>query len=432
MMKKVQQYIERHQLFTANQKVLVAISGGADSVALLRILLSLGYTCEAAHCNFALRGAESDRDEAFVRHLCQQLHVTLHVTRFPTAQVAAQRHISIEMAARELRYEWFEQLRAETGASVVAVAHHMDDSVETFLLNLLRGTGIGGLRGIRPRNGHIVRPLLCLSRQDITAYLERIGQPYVTDSTNLQADYTRNKIRLQLIPLMESINPSFKATVAQTAAHLDQAFAVYRQGIAQGEKRVCTPRGISIARLLEEPAPQALLFELLHLQGFNALQIDDIFHSLHGQSGKVFTSPRTRIVKDREFLLWETDTDRRPVLRMEEHDYSPDFIITKDKNMACLDADKLTRPLHLRKWEQGDTFIPFGMKGRKRVSDYLTDRKFSLLQKEQQWVLCSGKDIAWLVGERIDERFRIDQNTSKVLCISILPPGKEDADNLVR
>lgn len=425
---KVQQYIRENHLFTTSQKILVAISGGADSVSLLRILLSLGYTCEAAHCNFRLRGEESDRDEYFVKQLCKQLHIPLHVTCFNTAQMAKRQRISIEMAARELRYAWFEKLRIEVKADVIAVAHHMDDSVETFLLNLLRGTGINGLRGIRPKNGHIVRPLLCLSRQDIINYLKEIAQPYVTDRTNLQDEYTRNKIRLNLIPLMEEINPSFKATIIKTATHLNEASKVYHKGIAEGANRVCTPNGICITKLLQEPAPEALLFELLYPQGFNASQISDIFHSLHGQSGRIFISPQAQIIKDRNFLLWKshTENDRKPVLKIEEYIYSPNFTIPKDKTIACIDADKITYPLTLRKWEQGDTFIPFGMKGKKKVSDYLTDHKFSLLQKEQQWVLCSGKDIVWLIGERSDNRFRIDEHTRKVLCIQIIHQKPND------
>ena len=213
---RVAQYIEKEKLFCLNDKVLVTLSGGADSVALLRLLLSMGYTCEAAHCNFHLRDKESDRDEAFVRRLCHESGVLLHIEHFDTIQYAAKKHISIEMAARELRYEWFETLRKQREASVIATAHHKDDSVETVLLNLIRGTGINGLLGIRPRNGNIVRPLLCLSREEIIAYLQYIDQDYVTDSTNLLDEYTRNKIRLNLLPLMKEINPSVKESIIRT------------------------------------------------------------------------------------------------------------------------------------------------------------------------------------------------------------------------
>ena len=415
---KVAKYIDRNHLFSTKDKILVALSGGADSVALLRLLLTLGHTCEAAHCNFHLRDAESDRDERFVRNLCETHRVPLHVVHFDTKREAGQRHISIEMAARELRYDWFEKIRIETGASVIAVAHHQDDSVETLLLNLIRGTGINGLRGIRPKNGKIVRPLLCLDRKEITDYLISIGQTYVTDSTNLQDEYTRNKIRLNLLPLMQEINPSVKESILKTAEHLDDAATIYNKGIEEAKLRIQTPKGILIAALLQEPAPETVLFEILRPLGFNATQIKDAFQALEGQPGKAFTSTDWRIVKDRELLLIEpVQAISQPALETEECLYTPDFIIPRNNDTACFDADKLKHPLSLRLWKQGDTFVPFGMKGRKKVSDYLTDRKFSLLRKEQQWVLCCGEEIIWLVGERTDNRFRIDENTQRVLVV---------------
>ncbi len=417
---RVRQYINRERLFTPTDKVLVALSGGADSVALLCLLQALGYECEAAHCNFHLRGEESDRDETFVRLLCAKRRVPLHTVHFATGRIAEERHISIEMAARELRYEWFEKVRQECSAAVIAVAHHQDDSVETLLLNLIRGTGIGGLRGIRPRNGHIVRPLLCLDRKAVIRYLQRIGQEYVTDSTNLQDEYTRNKIRLNLLPLMQEINPSVKESILTTATHLDDAFSIYRQGIEDGKRRVQTAAGIHIGKLMQEAAPETLLFEILHPLGFNAAQVRDIYESLDGQPGKLFSAGEQRVLKDREYLLVETVRKAtQPVLVSEVHDFTPDFTIPRDKTSACFDADKLPHPLSLRLWQQGDTFVPFGMNGRKKVSDYMTDRKFSLLRKEQQWVLCCGEDIIWLVGERTDNRFRVDGHTRKVLTIRV-------------
>lgn len=401
-------------------KILVALSGGADSVALLCLLQTLGYECEAAHCNFHLRGEESDRDETFVRQLCAKRQVPLHTIHFDTLRTAEERHISTEMAARELRYEWFEKIRTKSNANVIAVAHHQDDSVETLLLNLIRGTGINGLRGIRPKNGHIVRPLLCLDRNEIINYLNRIGQDYVTDSTNLQDEYTRNKIRLNLLPMMQEINPSVKESILNTAEHLNEASAIYKKGIEEGIQRVRTAKGIHIGTLMHEPAPKTLLFEILYPLGFNATQVEDICRALEGQPGKVFTSGHWRVVKDREYLLIETcQQATQPTLTMEERILTPDFIIPRDKTVACFDADKLMLPLSLRLWQKGDYFIPFGMKGRKKISDYMTDRKFSLLRKEQQWVLCCGNDIIWLVGERTDNRFRIDENTRKALIIKV-------------
>ena len=419
--KKIIRYIGQYHLFASTDKILVALSGGADSVALLRILLELGYECEAAHCNFHLRGEESERDEQFVRKLCADLQVPLHVVQFDTLTEAKDRHISIEMAARELRYEWFEQVRQSCGAAVIAVAHHRDDNVETFLLNLTRGTGINGLRGMRPRNGRVVRPLLCIDRKEITDYLGETGQTYVTDSTNLQDVYTRNKIRLRLLPILEEINPSVKDSITQTARYLDDAALIYNKCIEDALKRIRTPQGICIPALLDEPAPETLLFEALHPYGFRAPQVNDIFRSLTSQSGKVFDAGNWRVVKDRDrLLIAQRGAGDKPVLVMEQCDNVAGYEFSRNKNVAYFDADKLTEPLTLRRWEHGDVFVPFGMKGRKKVSDYLIDHKFSLLQKSQLWVLCCGANVIWLVGERSDNRYRVDPCTRKILRVEVV------------
>lgn len=319
------------------------------------------------------------------------------------------------MAARELRYNWFEKIKKECKANVIAVAHHQDDSVETMLLNLIRGTGITGLLGIRPRNGAIVRPLLCINREEIIRYLQQIGQDFVTDSTNLEDEYTRNKIRLHLLPLMQKINPSVKNSLIETSNYLNDVATIYNKVIDETKKKIITPEGIRIDALLDAPTPETLLFETLHPLGFNSAQIKDIANSLHGQPGKQFISKEWRVIKDRNLLLLESirpeDGTTLPYqLIKEEREYSPDFQIPQDKKTACFDADKLTEEIHCRKWRTGDTFIPFGMKGRKKVSDYLTDRKFSISQKERQWVLCCGERIAWLIGERTDNRLSYRRN----------------------
>lgn len=423
---KVKQYIEHERLISPKKKVLIALSGGADSVALLRLLQSMEYNCEAAHCNFHLRGLESDKDEAFVRSLCQRLNIPLHTTHFDTEQYASENKISIEMAARELRYEWFTKIKKESKATAIAVAHHKDDSVETVLLNLIRGTGLNGLLGIHPRNGDIVRPLLCVNREEIIHYLQQIGQDYVTDSTNLQDEYTRNKIRLNLLPLMQEINPSVKQSIFDTSNNLNEVALLYNKGIEEGKQRVLNEDGICINALLNEPSPEALLFEILYPLGFNTTQTENIFSTLSGQSGKQFSSKGWRVIKDRRWLLIEKETNEKesmlPNLFIgKEQEYTPEFIIPKEKDIACLDADKLTEALTVRKWQTGDRFIPFGMKGKKLISDYLTDKKFSLSQKENQWLLCCGEQIVWLIGERIDNRFRIDNQTRKIIIISLTP-----------
>ena len=429
---RVQKFIEEKALFTLQDKVLVALSGGADSVALLRVLLSLGYTCECMHCNFHLRGEESDRDEAFVRALCEESSVVLHVTHFETEAYAKAHHQSIEMAARELRYSWFHQLKEEREASVIAVAHHRDDSVETFLLNLMRGTGIDGLKGIPVRNEHVVRPLLQESREDILNYLKAIHQDYVTDSTNLQDQYVRNKIRLNILPLMKEINPSVMESIQDTAFRLSEVASIYHQDRNFRLEQIVKKDSddfmqVSIRDVVTDIAPNALLHELLSPLGFNSNQVKDIYRSLeHSQSGKRFLSKEWELIRDREDLLLHRIKQEQtaPELIIEEVEYTPDFIIPRDKNIACVDADKVEMPLTIRKWQVGDKFVPFGMTGKKKVSDYLTDRKMSLYQKENQYVVCSKDHIVWIVNERSDNRFRITPQTKRVLLIQIKKDGE--------
>lgn len=419
----VEKFIDQKSLFERCDKVLVALSGGADSVALLRVLHALGYQCECAHCNFHLRGEESNRDEAFVQQLCQKFDIPLHVTHFDTTDYAHTKRISIEMAARELRYQWFETLRQSIGASVIAVAHHRDDSVETFLLNLIRGTGINGLKGIAPKNGYVVRPLLQESRENILDYLQHLNQDYVTDSTNLQDEYMRNKIRLNLLPLMKELNPSVSESIAATTERLADAALIYNKEREMAIQRVMKgEKVISISALLDETAPSSLLFELLHPYGFNSSQIKDIYQSLFGQSGRRFHSSQWEVLRDRDSLILHSfsgeETDHvPPTLTYETVDITPEFIILRDKHIACLDADKVTLPLTVRKWQVGDKFTPLGMKGKKNVSDYLTDRKFTLFQKGHQYVACQGDKIVWLIGERIDNAYRIDTDSKRALIV---------------
>lgn len=419
----VEKFIDQKSLFERRDKVLVALSGGADSVALLRVLHALGYQCECAHCNFHLRGEESNRDEAFVQQLCQKFDIPLHVTHFDTTDYAHTKRISIEMAARELRYQWFETLRQSIGASVIAVAHHRDDSVETFLLNLIRGTGINGLKGIAPKNGYVVRPLLQESRENILDYLQHLNQDYVTDSTNLQDEYMRNKIRLNLLPLMKELNPSVSESIAATTERLADAALIYNKEREMAIQRVMKgEKVISISALLDETAPSSLLFELLHPYGFNSSQIKDIYQSLFGQSGRRFHSSQWEVLRDRDSLILHSfsgeETDHvPPTLTYETVDITPEFIILRDKHIACLDADKVTLPLTVRKWQVGDKFTPLGMKGKKNVSDYLTDRKFTLFQKGHQYVACQGDKIVWLIGERIDNAYRIDADSKRAVIV---------------
>jgi len=427
-------------MFQSSDKILVALSGGSDSVALLLTLLHLGYTCEAVHCNFHLRGEESMRDEDFSCHLCQHLHVPFHRTDLYSVDYAQEHHVSIEMAAREQRYTYFETLRQKTKATVIAIAHHRDDSVETLLINLIRGTGINGLRGIRPVNGYIVRPLLCISRKEILSYLETQNQNYVTDSTNLEDEFTRNKIRLNLLPLLRAINPSVSESIFETANRLNEVADIYEKVIESGKKRVCKQQSVYIRELMNEPAPQSLLFEILHPLGFNSKQIKVIFENLEKQSGQRYYSEQWEVLKDRETLILTRRNSNNPSesvqkeifikngtvdfdgiqLKISIIPYATDVVISKDKRFASLDLDKIKQPLFIRKVKSGDCFVPFGMKGKKLLSDFMTDLKFPLTKKEKQTVVCCGNEIAWVTGERISDHYRIDNATRKILQIKVM------------
>lgn len=439
--KKIANYIASERLLEeANRKIIVTLSGGADSVALLCVLHELGYQCLAVHCNFHLRGAESDRDEEFVRLLCVERHVPLQVVHFDTTAYAVSHHISIEMAARELRYAEFERIRLAEGAAAITVAHHRDDSVETVLLNLIRGTGINGLKGIRPRNGYVVRPLLCVSRSEILDYLATQQQDYVTDSTNLHDDYTRNKIRLNLLPLMREINPSVSESIAATAERLADVAAIYNKVMEEEKAYTVNAEGkdcfrIDITRWRESIAPHSLLYEILSPYGFNAAQLKDIAASADADAGKRFRSSTHEALKDRDCWMvfplshsvsptetYSIDTPCGTLHTSDGHTLSwetfqvgESFVIPRSRDTLCLDAAHTTWPLTLRPVRQGDRFIPFGMHGKKLVSDYLTDRKLSLHAKQHQWVLEDTRHILWLAGERSDERERIGKGCTTIV-----------------
>ncbi len=438
MKDRVRAYIEKQHLLSPSDLVLVGLSGGADSVALLALLAQLGYRCIALHCNFHLRGEESHRDELFAEDMAFRLHVPFHKKEFDTTAYALEHHLSIEMAARELRYAWFEEMRQHFRAQVIAVAHHRDDSVETLLMNLLRGSGLRGLVGIRPKNGYVVRPLLAVSRKEILEWLREQQLQYVVDSTNLSDMYTRNFIRLRVLPLLEKLNPSAPEAIERTSNHLAEAEAIYSFVVEKARKELMdAARRISIAHLLRYPSPATILYELLKPYGFSPRIAEEVFNSLEKESGKLFYSPDYCLLKDREYLWLEaieqktteeeytlTEADvlkgvwHGPIsLSISKTVIVKDFSFQKDKTVAYFDYGKLSFPLTLRKWKDGDGFVPFGMRGRKKLSDYFSDRKFSRIEKSRTWLLCSGEDIIWIVGERSDNRFRLDETSTNALIV---------------
>lgn len=435
---KVKNCIARHELLGREHPVLVALSGGADSVALACVLQDLGYKIEAAHCNFCLRGAESDRDEAFVTDFCQRRKIVLHRRCFSTHAYAHEHHVSIEMAARTLRYDFFEQLLQERELDCVAVAHHREDNTETVLLNLLRGTGIRGLRGIQYRNGKVVRPLLDVSRQEIEDYLAECHQDYVTDSTNLQDEVQRNKIRMNVMPRMREIYPNADESIHQGARRLSDAFRIYEYGMDLLMQQVVQGNRILLEELNRTPAPETVLYEILSRMDFNPAQVAAIYEQQGGESGKVYESATHRLLRDREALVFEKKAVRparlEKVLPLEgimrvtddvtflisRSSYSSGGPLPREKNVICMDLDKVEFPLVVRTPQTGDRFMPFGMKGMKLVSDFLTDLKKNVFEKERQLLVCSGDKIAWVVGERPDDRFRVTEHTRHILRIQLL------------
>lgn len=436
---RVHRFMTKELSLDISRPVLVGLSGGADSVALLSILKELGYICIACHCNFQLRGEESERDRDFASYISKEMDVPFQEIRFDTVAYTRENKLSIEMACRELRYRWFEELRIHSKAQAIAIAHHRDDSVETVLLNLIRGTGISGLTGISPTNGFVVRPLLCITRRDIETYLAEKSLSFVTDSTNRENIYIRNKIRLEVLPLLETINPSVYDALERTAKNLSGVEKIYNEAIAAQIEKVCCSRDgkiyIGIESLLRQPSPETLLFELIRKQGFISAQLKDILFSLQRDSGKVFESSTHYIIKDRtsliivekedmisEFTPLSVTKDDRLItdpitLTFTYIVHDDQYNIPKEKKIACFDADKLPFPLTLRHWQEGDRFVPFGMRGSQKLSDYFNNHKFSLDEKNQAFVLCAGGEIIWLVGERSSDKYRINPETGHVLQI---------------
>lgn len=436
---RVRTYIAENKLAESNATLLVGVSGGADSMALLDILTLLDYRCVAAHCNFHLRGEESDEDARFVKRWCKGNDVEFTCVDFDTRQYASDRKISIEMAARELRYSWFEIVRKQFGAEAVAVAHHRDDSVETVLLNLIRGTGIAGLTGISPKNGKIVRPLLCLDRAEIENYLREREIPFRTDSTNRCDAYSRNHIRLNVLPMLQQINPSVSEAVLRTSRHLADAEKVYRAAVSKEIEQVLHNGRIDIERLRTTVSPASVLFEILSPLGFHPSSVESVLSAIDALPGKVFYSPTHRLIKDRGCFLIDETEKVPPVNRVYRIDkisqaldaplrfdirlISAPVSLRKNKRFLYADADKLSFPLLLRKWQAGDWFVPIGMRGKKKLSDFFTDQKFNLKEKEDVWILISGSDVVWIVGHRSDERFKITKKTRNVLQIELKDSG---------
>ncbi len=456
MLNKIKRYIASEHLLRVDALYLVALSGGADSVALLLCLKELGYRVEAVHCNFHLRGEESLRDEQFCEKLCQREDIPLHKAHFDTQAYADLHKVSIEMAARELRYRYFFQLKEALGADGVCVGHHKEDSVETILINLVRGTGLSGLMGIRPRNNDVIRPLLCVTRQEIEDYLRQQAVSFVTDSTNLVDDVVRNKIRLNVLPQLSEINPSVTDAILTTANHLSEVDAIVQESLKTALGKAVSfinsatqvssnslsnePFQLDLSIVRAFPSPSYLLFHILKPLGFSSSQIVEMVSHLDGQTGQLWYSPSHELTHDRgvfivlpregaeprQLVIPETGRyvyDEQLSLRLTERALTPssNVFFSKVPTIVDLDASSIRFPLTLRRVAEGDRFTPLGMRGTQLMSDFLTNLKRNRFEKRNQLVLLDATGtILWVLGLRINDHFKLTPQSTSCLRIEIL------------
>ena len=447
MFDQFQAYINRCNLIAEGEKVILALSGGIDSMVLADLLLKAKVEFVAAHCNFHLRGHESDGDDWFVRKFAEKRGIQCFVKHFETEKYAAEQSISIEMAARDLRYSWFEELRQQLNYDKIAVAHHADDQAETFFINLLRGAGLNGLKGMKPQNGVIIRPLLWASREQIRKYAVENHIVWREDHTNAESVYLRNKIRNQLLPVFDELQPDARQGLYKSLEHLASENELYRallkEKLAQIVERDGDVQRLPYSKIIKAEVPELvegptysfqLLFEWLRQFGFNTDQCHFIYDALGSGVGNQYCSATHRLVIGRDELqLFEIKEDSNDEIQIEigeeeilfpihlcfsKLEKTEDFIIDKSPDVAQLDFDTLKFPLTLRHWRHGDRFHPLGMKGSKLMSDFFVDQKFTEYQKQNVWLLVSAEgDILWVVGYRIDDRFKVMDSTKTLfLC----------------
>ena len=422
-------YITENSLFDKKSKILLALSGGIDSICLADLLVTLNYDVEFAHCNFQLRGIESNQDQHFVKSLSMKYEVPYHTIDFDTKEYALQHKVSHQMAARDQRYVWFEKIRSEISADFIAIAHNSDDNIETFFINIIRGSGIKGLLGIKNKINFIVRPLMFSSRDEIIKYVTNNDLNYREDSSNSSDKYLRNKIRHNLIPLLKEMNPSIGKSISKELSILNNINSVYKETIHKNLNKIIINKDdriiISKVKLLSLSPLDVYVYEIFSPYGFSDLR--NISNTITKGSGKQFFSPTHKLLFDREYIFLskiieketiETSIDSSVIsieipIKMcfcvtHEVDYNDNI------NNAYLDFEKLQFPLTIRAWKKGDKFIPLGMSCYKKLSDFFIDIKLSLLNKEKVYLLCSGKDIIWVIGYRIDDRYKVTSKTKKM------------------
>lgn len=441
MLDRFNSHIGEQQLCRFGERILLAVSGGIDSVAMAHLFREAGYSCAMAHCNFQLRGGDSEADETFVRSLAGALEIPVFVNRFDVEERVREKGISVQMAARELRYAWFEELMEDHAFDRLATAHNKNDAVETFFLNLSRGTGLRGLTGIPPSNGRIIRPLLFATREEITAYVKRNNLTHRQDASNLETKYRRNKIRHDVIPVLEQINPGFIETMSQNMTRLSEVLGIYLHTVEKVRDslfgKTVGSIEIEIAGLETLSPRRTWLYELFSPFGFTRSQCEGIERIMHSKPGKHSISTSHQLFKDRDRLIlvelsrksfdrYYLDTPEKPSslpfpMDVEVIDRRELEEIPSDRRVACLDLDEIQFPLTIRHWTHGDYFYPLGMNQMKKVSDFFVDNKIPVPEKESTWILASGKQIVWIMGHRIDHRYRITEKTTRVLRLGFQP-----------
>lgn len=447
-------HVGAHQLFQKNDQLLVAVSGGADSVALCELCFRAGYHFEMAHCNFQLRGEESERDENFVVQLAAKLGVKLHRVRFDTFGYSKEKKVSVEVAARELRYNWFDGIIGEMkarGAAFLLTAHHREDNIETLLMNFFKGTGIRGLQGIPEKNGYIRRPLLFATRRQIEQFLAESQVAHVEDSTNLNSDYTRNFFRNKLLPELEKVFPAVRENLQDNISRNIEIGQLYQEAVNCHLKGLMLLRGeeihIPVLKLVKSVAAKTLLYEMVKGYGFIPAQLPDILHLTKSHTGSYVASRTHRIIRNRNWLIItpvKTESSehivieagqgkipfRNGMLTIEQKSWSGDRTIPTSSDTAFIDAKDLVFPLILRPWKEGDYFYPLGMSKKKKLSRFFIDLKLSVSEKEKVWVIEQDSKIIWVVNYRIDNRYKITPATASIFVIQYTK-GLEQSYNAV-
>jgi tRNA(Ile)-lysidine synthase len=439
LLQQYSSYIKKENLFQKKDRLLIAVSGGIDSVVLCELTKQTGYNFAIAHCNFQLRGEDSTRDEQFVRTLAAKYGVQLFVTHFDTDAISKQEKKSIEETARDLRYTWFEEVQKANGFDYILTAHHADDNIETVVMQFFRGTGIKGLRGILPKQHRIIRPLLFARRAELETFLADNNLQHVTDHTNIESDYTRNHFRNDILPLIEKNYPGAKENILKNISRFTGVALLYEQSIDQQKKKLLEHKGnevhIPVLKLLKIVPLKTVVYEVIKDYGFTAHQTTDAVALLHSETGKYIQSPTYRMIRNRNWIIIAPNqSGEAQHILIEENDDRIEFdakfiVLQKIQNtnykiqnsaaIAQVSLDAIKFPLLLRKWKQGDYFYPLGMQKKKKLSRFFTDQKLSLSEKQNTWVIEMDKKIVWIVGLRIDDRFKITPSTKQILTIAV-------------